>query len=340
MGGNMKRVSFTESIVFWMMIMLLLFAGHSESQSEEAILEQGRQYTQQFYDGELASVAEKFSEAMIQAVGGEERLAVFRQRVLGELGTEVEVVAEQVSSDNGLNTYRRSARFEKSAQILIVEWAFTAEAIEEFRIVPDASTEAPSSYLEYQTKTNLRLPFDGEWFVFWGGRTVEQNHHAASTDQRFAYDFVVVKNDVTHQGEGVANEDYYCFGLEILAPANGVVVVATDGVPDQTPGKLNPAQPAGNYVVLDHQNGEFSFLAHLQQGSVAVAEGDEVQTGEVLGRCGNSGNSSEPHLHYHLQTTAILFGGEGLPAQFQNYMANGEAVTRGEPERGQTVEPQ
>jgi murein DD-endopeptidase MepM/ murein hydrolase activator NlpD len=65
-----------------------------------------------------------------------------------------------------------------------------------------------------------------------------------------------------------------------------------------------------------------------------------VQRGEVLGRCGNSGNSSEAHLHYHLQNTPEFNQGEGLPPQFQNYVADGQVVSRGEPIRGQKIRPQ
>ena len=72
---------------------------------------------------------------------------------------------------------------------------------------------------------------------------------------------------------------------------------------------------------------------------MAVAEGERVEAGQEIGRCGNSGNTSEPHLHFHLQTTPVLGEGEGLPAFFNAYMADGETVERGEPVRGQTVEP-
>jgi murein DD-endopeptidase MepM/ murein hydrolase activator NlpD len=109
-------------------------------------------------------------------------------------------------------------------------------------------------------------------------------------------------------------------------------------VADNTPGVMNRLQALGNHVVLDHGNGEFSFLCHFKKGSVAVKTGQKVKAGEPLGQCGNSGNSSEPHLHYHLQTTAVPFHGAGLPAQFLRYRANGETVERGEPTQGQNVE--
>jgi murein DD-endopeptidase MepM/ murein hydrolase activator NlpD len=92
-------------------------------------------------------------------------------------------------------------------------------------------------------------------------------------------------------------------------------------------------------VILDHGNGEFSLLAHLRRGSVAVRPGATVAAGQKLGECGNSGNTSEPHLHYHLQNTAVFGRAEGLPAQFMVYTADGRPVTRGEPVRGQTIHP-
>ncbi len=176
----------------------------------------------------------------------------------------------------------------------------------------------------------------------WGGRSVAENYHAASPDQRFAYDFLVTEGDSSFSGDGTQNEDYYCFGKSVVAPGAGTVVEAVDGVQDQPPGQLNPDAPLGNHVIIDHGNGEVSFLAHLKKGSVAVEAGQEVAAGDVLGACGNSGNSSEPHLHYHLQTDAVFYGGaggEGLPAQFRAYLADGKRVERGEPTRGQVIEP-
>jgi murein DD-endopeptidase MepM/ murein hydrolase activator NlpD len=74
----------------------------------------------------------------------------------------------------------------------------------------------------------------------------------------------------------------------------------------------------GNVIVIDHGNGEFSFLAHLNQGSVRVSKGDEVKKGQVIGLLGNSGNSNAPHLHYHLMAGSELFRCDGLPVRFEN----------------------
>jgi murein DD-endopeptidase MepM/ murein hydrolase activator NlpD len=100
---------------------------------------------------------------------------------------------------------------------------------------------------------------------------------------------------------------------------------------------MNEEQVLGNHVIIDHGNQEFSFLCHLQNGSVTVKPGQTLAAGDALGRCGNSGRSSEPHLHYHMQNKPEPFRGEGLPAQFSNYRAGDTVVPRGEPKRGETV---
>jgi murein DD-endopeptidase MepM/ murein hydrolase activator NlpD len=99
------------------------------------------------------------------------------------------------------------------------------------------------------------------------------------------------------------------------------------------------SQPLGNHVVLDLGNGEYAFFAHFKQGSVAVKPGDAVEPGATLGACGNSGHSSEPHLHFHVQDSPTPFSGDGLPAQFVDYVANGASVARGEPRRGERISP-
>lgn len=191
----------------------------------------------------------------------------------------------------------------------------------------------------YETKTELRLPFEGEWWVFWGGRYTESNYHRANALQRYAYDFVIRREGSTHAGTGEENADYWCEGAPILAPAAGTVVRAVDDVPENVPGQMNADQKLGNYVVIDHGNGEYSLFTHLQTGSVAVERGDRVEPGARVGACGNSGNSSESHLHYQLQTGPDFFESESVPAPFHDYLADGEFVDVGEPARGQTVTP-
>jgi hypothetical protein len=193
---------------------------------------------------------------------------------------------------------------------------------------------------DYESKIAYRLPFDGVWWVFWGGDTVLQNYHAAYQSQRHAYDIVIWKDGGTHTGDGTRNEDYWAFGQPLHAPAAGTVVTVLDGIANNTPGVLNPEpHPAGNHVVIQTAEGEFVYLAHMKQGAVRVKQGDRVDAGDFLGLSGNSGNSSEAHLHIHVQDRADFFdpGAVSLPLRFSEYLADGKPVTRGVPVQGQFI---
>ncbi len=125
-----------------------------------------------------------------------------------------------------------------------------------------------------------------------------------------------------HGGEAL--EGYGCYGTPLLAPATGTVVAAHDGEPDKTPGAqaMDTATPMGNYVGLRLESGTYLLLAHLRPGSLSVQVGDEVAEGQPLGQCGNSGNTSEPHVHIHHQRQdpnhfPVGFA-EGLPLYFRD----------------------
>ncbi len=304
-------------------------------------LKEGRECTRLFYAEDGAALWPRFSEAVRAVFGDASKLPAFRAQLDEQLGAEREVLREDVLPQGELLLYRRKARFEKYEEPILVLWSFDSDGlVQGFQITPETVRPAESEYLEYETKTPLRLPFapGDEWFVFWGGREVAQNYHAAYVDQRFAYDLLAMRDGATHAGEGKRNEDYYCFDRELFAPGPGVVAQVENGVADNVPGEMNANQALGNFVVIDHENGEYSFLAHFKQGSVAVKAGQRVQAGDYLGRSGNSGNSSEPHLHYHLQDAPeFQQGGRGMPSFFLDYVADGEPVERGEPVRGQVL---
>ena len=310
------------------------------ARADEATLAAGRDYTARFQSGDIDLLWQRMTGEMRQALGSPEALSRLRETVETRFGPEQAVLSETAQTQAGHHVYLRQARHAKDPAPLVTQWTLEEDgAIAGFFVRP-AQQPAQSRFLDYQTKALLRLPFEGAWRVFWGGRTLEQNYHAVDPGQRFALDLVVVEGDSTHAGDGLVPEDYHCFNRPILAPAAGTVAAAVDGLPDQAIGETDPANPAGNHVVLDLGSGEFAFLAHLRRGSVAVKAGERVESGQEIGRCGNSGNTSEPHLHVHLQTAPVLGEGEGLPAFFNAYVADGEPVARGEPVRGQTVAPQ
>lgn len=307
---------------------------------DEATLRAGRELSRLFLDGKAEEVWSRFSPKMRQAVPDAETLAAFRTQLGTQFGEEQAPISETTREEGGIRVYLRTARWSKAPVSVAMQWAIGADGrVEGFYVRPAQPTNkaAASPHLDYETKAALRLPFEGGWFVAWGGRSLEQNYHAASPDQRFAYDFLKRVDGSSHRGDGAQLADYHCWNQPILAPAAGRVVAAVDGLPDQAIGTTNTDAPAGNHVMLDLGNGEYALLAHFRQGSLQVEADDRVAAGDVLGRCGNSGNTSEPHLHFHLQDSPHFGQGAGLPAFFNDYAADGRRVARGEPQRGQSI---
>ena len=264
-----------------------------------------------------------------------------QQGMHGQLGALTRIKDESVMRGTGMWVWTARSVFAKAPVTIEILAAFTPEGRITGLLMRPARTEAPKLYpsphLDYETKTSLHLPLRGTWDVFWGGRTLEQNYHAAFRDQRFAHDLLILKDGSSHKGDGKALTDYYAYGQSVLAPAAGKVVWLCDSLPDNVPGKMDPAHATGNSLVLDHGNGEFSLLAHLQPHSLKVKLGDMVRAGQVLGLCGNSGNTTEPHVHYHLQDSPRPFDGDGLPAQFVDLVVDGRPVARAEILKGQKV---
>lgn len=176
-----------------------------------------------------------------------------------------------------------------------------------------------------RNETKLILPFNGEWTVFWGGDTKELNYHIESEAQKNAFDIVITdKNGKTFKTDGKTNEDYYAFGKELIAPCDAEVVLVVDGIKDNTPGELNPIYIPGNTVILKTENNEFLFFAHFKQNSIVVKQGQKVKQGELLGLCGNSGNSSEAHLHFHIQNVEDMNKATGAKCYFDEIIVDGE----------------
>lgn len=307
--------------------------------ADDSVLAEGRQRSQAFFNRDFESLWSAMTPEMQSGFGTIEALKKFRDDLETGFGAETGPPEEKTLRHEGYDIYIRTARWAKSGAPVLMQWTFDEERRIAGFFVRQAPQVAESRFLDYQTKARLSLPFEGEWFVFWGGRTIEQNYHAADKAQRFAYDFLIRRDGASHTGDPSKLENYFCWDRPILAPADAIVAALADDLPDQAIGETDAGNAAGNHVVLDLGNGEYAFLAHLRRGSVAVKLGERVQRGTELGRCGNSGNTTEPHLHFHLQTTPLLHQGEGLPAFFEGYVADGRPVARGEPLQGQVVAP-
>lgn len=176
--------------------------------------------------------------------------------------------------------------------------------------------------------TKLSLPFNGEWTVVWGGDTKELNYHVGNEAQKNAFDIVMTDiNGNSFKTDGKINEDYYAFGKEIIAPCDGEVVLVVDGVKDNKPGTLNPIYIPGNTVIIKTVKNEFLFFAHFKQNSIKVKQGQQVTKGQLLGLCGNTGNSSEPHLHFHIQNVEDINQATGVKCYFDKIWVNGQLKT-------------
>ncbi|MFN8155106.1 MAG: urea transporter [Bacteroidia bacterium] len=176
-----------------------------------------------------------------------------------------------------------------------------------------------SNSVRYQRDTwvQVALPVMGEWYI-------SQGHDGAITHKKgwqHAWDFDV-RDDMnqTFQGDGTRKEDYYCFGLPVLSPADGVVVELEDGIEDNEIGQVNLERNWGNAIVIKHADYLYSKLSHFKMGSFKVKVGDSVRKGDVIGFCGSSGRSPEPHLHFQFQSTPYI-GSQTMQYPFSFYIS-------------------
>ncbi len=183
------------------------------------------------------------------------------------------------------------------------------------------------SVRRYEQKTSLIFPFRGNGIISVGGVLAGGHRNRSGL---YAIDALgLTGNYGPMLGESAdLPGDYAGWGREVIAPAAGKVVIARNDRPDQP--KAGNADPAyflpqypdggdpGNLVVIDHGNGEFSMIAHLQKGSVRVKPGDTVRQGQVVGLMGNSGDTSGPHVHYQLQSGPDWERSDALPSNFTN----------------------
>lgn len=189
--------------------------------------------------------------------------------------------------------------------------------------------------------SKLKLPFNEEWSVLWGGDTKEENYHIIDKAQKNAFDFIITNSQgKSYKNDGKINEDFYAFGKQLIAPIDGEIVLVVDGIKDNKPGIPNPLYVPGNTVIIKTKNNEYLFFAHFKQNSIVVKQGQIVKQGKVLGLCGNSGNSTEPHIHFHIQNVESMNKATGAKSYFENILVNGELKKYYSPIKTQKVKNQ
>jgi hypothetical protein len=182
----------------------------------------------------------------------------------------------------------------------------------------------------------LQFPLQGAMFcIVQGGNARWLNHHRISKSQRFALDIVALQW-YGSRARGIYParlRDYRIFGEMVYSPCSGTVTATLNGLPDEPPGRMDRSNPAGNYVIIRPDASDiYVGLAHLMNGSVVVRPGDRVAAGQFIARTGNSGNTSEPHLHIHAKRggrPTSMLDGEGVPMLFtQRWLVRNALISK------------
>ncbi len=297
-----------------------------------ALIQKSEKFIEHFNQRDYKSVHKMFSDEMKQALPL----------------SQLEEVLSQFSREYGVVTEKEFVRYESSYGIFKAEFLKNKSSKEYLTLKVSLNAKSEINGLFFapwvdhpvllRNKSKLILPFEDEWFVFWGGDTKEENYHVESNAQKGAFDFLIKDQEgKSFRNEGKINEDYYAFGKRVISPSEGEVVLVVDGVKDNIPGKLNPIYLPGNSVIIKTENNEFLFFAHFIKDSIVVSEGQAVKQGDLLGLCGNSGNSSEPHLHFHIQNVEDMNEATGAKAYFKKILVDGKIKRDYSPVRNQKV---
>jgi murein DD-endopeptidase len=216
-------------------------------------------------------------------------------------------------------------------------------------VMPDSGAASPLTLETASVPVTSDLlviasPLRGGPWLAANGPSAESGHRRAMIPiggsfyiaQRFAIDWVKLDaRNSTHTGDSLKNSSYYAYGNDALAVSDGIVTEVKDSIPENVPGINSRAVPitletvGGNHVIIDIGGGHFAFYAHLQPGSIRVHVGDRVRRGQLLGLVGNSGNSTEPHLHFHVSDASSPLGSEGVPYAFESLEVVGSCRSLG-----------
>ena len=181
---------------------------------------------------------------------------------------------------------------------------------------------ALSGYFPREPAIELAYPLrSGVYYVGGGGSTRWINGHNVVESQKYALDIVRL-NSWGNRARGItpkAHSSYTVFGDKVYSPCSGIVKYQVDSFLDQVPSQKDTENLAGNHIVLSCKGVEV-ILAHLKQESILVENDEVVQEGQLLGAVGNSGNTTQPHLHIHAEKDAAMdneiLDGEGVPIRF------------------------
>lgn len=301
-------------------------------------------------DGLMSNRVRELHQWMTPGLRGQlrlEDLSATSQRLRDGYGQRLGILEERVHREGDLVWYSGlvvhahgrpgSPDRRKHQRLVLYQFALAGDRLDRLLVREHLDIAAITSPARrYTLVTRVHFIGTGEWTVSHGGKRRATNYHHGSRGQRYAYDLVVQKGGRQRDGSG-GNANYFCYGQPILAPAPGKVVRAINDVPENRPGQTGKA--GGNGVVIDHGFGEFSATWHMIPGSVQVRVGDMVELGQPIGKAGNSGHSSGPHIHFQVSSAETANSPKqiGLQAPFVDVYVDGVWYPRRMPVRGERV---
>lgn len=292
------------------------------------------------HGGDAERVYEECSVEFRSAISLEKVLGVIRG-VEAEVGKLSDARVLEESPGKPLRTVWVAGFFERGARNYSVtldeRGVIKGLWVKSFGDSKETTEKGPAD--DYVAKNSYVVPLRGAWYVTNGGRELGGNVHIGNREQWYAFD--LDRRDADGKdatGDGAKPEQHLAWEQPVVAPADGKVVTVVNGVSDHGLDYRDGYILPGNLVVIDHGSSEFSFLAHLKKDSIVVRPGQRVKRGQLLGKVGNSGNTTGPHLHWHLGTEAEMGRGHGLPIRFAPLLVNGARVEAPKPAHGDTIE--
>lgn len=274
-----------------------------------------------------------------------EALGVAAERLSTRFGSPRGILEEHSHTEGGLSWYSGLVLYESRDEPalltpMLIQFALSSAGdldrllIREHWFI-DSIDHPAETYLPI---TRFHLPSDDQWFVLHGGRTRATNKHHGSKHQRYAYDLIVKKKGRQRRpgSDRHDNASFYAHGMPLRAPAAGIVVHAVDGIPENEPPQTGSG--GGNGLIIHHGFGEYSALWHAIPGTVTVRKGDRVESGQLIGKVGNSGRSTGPHIHFHVSYRPDGYNEAfGLPADLVDLYVDDVWTARHMPVRGQQI---
>jgi len=272
------------------------------------------------------TVLDPVGKELMRIEGG--ALAAATQTLFAKTATPVVPASAAVSVDVDLIVPPDTAPERLTHRI-----AYTLKANSELSLmVGNLEVNAPEVAINRQPAKVIRPPLAGNGWLASSAcckpnvhrdERIAINGVRIETAETFAVDWVKVKNDRIFDGDGKRVEQYYSFGEDVLAVADGTVVSIHDGMPDQTPFVFmvpkSKSDYGGNNLMLEIAPNVFAWYAHLRQGSLTVKVGDAVKAGAPIAKLGNTGPSEGPHLHLGLLDKPDPIAGRSLPFVFDSF---------------------